>query len=44
LSRLWQRQGKQDEAHALMARIDDWFSEGFDTLALRAAQLLLEVV
>ena len=44
LSRLWQQYGKQDEAHELLAGIYDWFTEGFDTLDLREARLLLEVV
>ena len=43
LSRLWQRQGKHREAHELLAGIYDWFTEGFDTLDLREARLLLEV-
>jgi hypothetical protein len=44
LSRLWQQQGKQNEAHALLAGIYDWFTEGFDTLGLREARLPLEAV
>jgi predicted ATPase len=42
LSRLWQQQGKQAEARALLAPIYGWFSEGFDTADLREAQALLE--
>ncbi len=42
LSRLWQQQGKQDEACALLALIYDWFTEGFDTADLQEAQALLE--
>jgi predicted ATPase len=42
LARLWQRQGKQAAAHALLAPIYGWFTEGFDTHDLRAAQALLE--
>jgi predicted ATPase len=34
LSRLWQQQGKQAEAHALLAPIYGWFTEGFDTVDL----------
>jgi predicted ATPase len=30
LSRLWQQQGKQAEARALLAPIYGWFTEGFD--------------
>jgi predicted ATPase len=41
LSRLWQQQGKRDEAHALLAPIYGWFTEGFDTADLQEAQALL---
>jgi predicted ATPase len=41
LSRLWQQQGKQDEAHELLAPIYGWFSEGFDTADLQEAKALL---
>ncbi len=42
LSRLWQRQGKKDEAHRMLAEIYGWFSEGFDTKDLQEAKALLE--
>jgi predicted ATPase len=42
LVRLWQRQGKQAEAHQLLADIYGWFAEGFDTVDLREAKALLE--
>ena len=42
LSRLWQRQGKKAEARQLLAEIYGWFTEGFDTADLKAAQTLLE--
>ena len=42
LSRLWQQQGKRPEAHALLAPIYDWFTEGFDTADLQEARALLE--
>jgi len=42
LSRLWQQQGKQAEAHALLAPIYDWFTEGFDTTDLQEAKALLQ--
>jgi len=42
LSRLWQQQGKQDEARAFLAPIYDQFTEGFDTVDLQEAQALLE--
>jgi class 3 adenylate cyclase/predicted ATPase len=41
LGRLWQRQGRTAEAHALLAECYGWFTEGFDTADLRAAQALL---
>ena len=42
LSRLWQQQGKQAEAHALLAPIYGWFTEGFDTADLQEARALLQ--
>ena len=42
LSRLWQQQDKRDEAHALLAPIYEWFTEGFDTADLQEAKVLLE--
>jgi predicted ATPase len=42
LSRLWQQQDKQKEAHALLAEIYNWFTEGFDTKDLQEAKALLE--
>ena len=42
LSRLWQRQGKRDDARRLLAEIYGWFTEGFDTADLQEAKLLLE--
>jgi predicted ATPase len=44
LSRLWQRQGKDTEARALLAPIFGWFTEGFDTVDLREASALLEAL
>ena len=44
LSRLWQQQGKQAEAHALLAPIYGWFTEGFDTADLQEAKALLEAL
>jgi len=41
LCRLWQRQGRQAEARLLLAAVYGWFSEGFDTADLQAAQALL---
>jgi predicted ATPase len=42
LARLWQRQGKRDEARDLLAPVYAWFTEGFDTRDLRDAKALLE--
>jgi predicted ATPase len=42
LSRLWQQQGKPDEARALLAPIYGWFTEGFDTADLQEAKALLD--
>ena len=44
LSRLWQHQGKRDEAHQLLAEIYGWFTEGFDTADLQEAMALLEAL
>jgi len=41
LARLWQTQGKKNEAHQLLAELYDWFTEGFDTKDLREAKSLL---
>jgi predicted ATPase len=42
LSRLWQHQGKRDEARELLTPIYGWFTEGFDTADLQEAKALLE--
>jgi predicted ATPase len=42
LSRLWQHQGKGDEARELLGPIYSWFTEGFDTADLQEAKALLE--
>lgn len=44
VSRLWQRQGKAANARCLLASIYDWFSEGFDTPDLKAAEMLLRAL
>ncbi|UCC63308.1 MAG: AAA family ATPase [Anaerolineae bacterium] len=44
LCRLWRRQGKREEARQLLQPIYDWFSEGFDTVDLREARALLDVL
>ena len=42
LCRLWQKQGRREEARQLLAEIYGWFAEGFDTADLKEAQVLLE--
>ena len=42
MARLWRDQGKRDEARELLARVYDWFTEGFDTRDLKEAKALLE--
>ena len=41
LARLWQGQGKVDDARTLLAPVYDWFTEGFDTTDLKDAKTLL---
>ena len=41
LVRLWQQQGKRDDARQLLAEIYGWFTEGFDTADLQEAKTLL---
>lgn len=42
LCRLWQKQGRTDEARQMLAEIYGWFTEGFDTPDLKEAKTLLE--
>jgi predicted ATPase len=42
LARLWQQQGKRQEAHDLLAPVYGWFTAGFDTADLQEAKVLLE--
>jgi class 3 adenylate cyclase/tetratricopeptide (TPR) repeat protein len=42
LARLWQSQGKRQEAYELLAPVYDWFTEGFDTKDLLEAKALLD--
>jgi predicted ATPase len=41
LSRLWQQQGKRDDARRVLTDVYSWFTEGFDTADLQAAKALL---
>jgi predicted ATPase len=42
LARLWQQQGKRDDAQQMLAEVYNWFIEGFDTKDLQEAKALLE--
>ena len=44
LARLWRDQGKRAEAHDLLAPVYGWFTEGFDTLDLKEAKVLLDAL
>lgn len=41
LCRLWQTQGKKEEARQMLAEVYGWFTEGFDARDLKEARLLL---
>jgi predicted ATPase len=42
LARLWSDRGRNAEARELLAPIYGWFTEGFDTLDLKEARMLLD--
>ena len=42
LARLLASRGRRDEAHAMLAEIYNWFTEGFDLPDLNEAKALLE--
>jgi predicted ATPase len=42
LARLLAKQGKRDEARAMLSEIYCWFTEGFDTIDLKDANAMLE--
>jgi predicted ATPase len=44
LARLWQAQGKRQEAFDLLAPVYGWFTEEFDTADLKDAKALLETL
>jgi predicted ATPase len=44
LARLWQPQGKRQEAYDLLAPVYNWFTEGFDTADLKDAKTLLDAL
>jgi predicted ATPase len=41
-ARLWQRQGKRDEARQVLGDVYGWFTEGFDTADLQDVKALLD--
>ena len=41
MARLWRDQGKPQQARELLAPVYGWFTEGFDTLDLKEAKVLL---
>jgi len=41
LARLWHHQGRKEDAHTMLAKSYNWFTEGFDTADLKDARLLL---
>jgi predicted ATPase len=41
LARLLAKQGKRDDARAMLTEIYNWFTEGFDTADLKDAKSLL---
>jgi predicted ATPase len=42
MARLWRDQGKPQQARELLAPVYGWFTEGFDTLDLKEAKVLLD--
>jgi predicted ATPase len=44
LARLWQHQGKRQQAHDLLAPVYTWFTEGFDTPDVQEAKALLDAL
>ena len=42
MARLWRDQDKRQQARELLAAVYGWFTEGFDTLDLKAAKSLLD--
>jgi class 3 adenylate cyclase/predicted ATPase len=44
LARLWQQQGKREEARQVLGDVYGWFTEGFDTADLQDAKTLLDAL
>ena len=44
MAQLWRDQGKRNEARDLLAPVYGWFTEGFDTLDIKEANILLDAL
>ena len=44
LGRLWQEQGRRDDARTLLVPVYHWFTEGFDTVDLQEAKAFLDAL
>jgi predicted ATPase len=44
LARVLESEGRREEAHAALAGIYGWFTEGFDTADLKSAKALLDTL
>jgi predicted ATPase len=44
MSRLYDQQGKKDEARSMLSDIYGWFTEGFETADLQEAKTMLQVI
>jgi predicted ATPase len=44
MARVWRDQGKRRQAGELLALVHGWFTEGFNTLDLKEARALLELL
>jgi predicted ATPase len=44
LAHLWRDQGKVQQARELLGPVYSWFTEGFDTLDLKEAKVLLDTL
>jgi predicted ATPase len=44
LARLWQQQGKREEARQILGDVYGWFTEGFETADLKDAKALLDAL
>jgi predicted ATPase len=42
LTRIWQQQGKKEEAYQVLSEVYGWFTEGLDTKDLQEAKALLD--